>query len=80
MTGLYMAFTNYSPSTKGYFKDLLGAPFVGLEWFQYFFKTDFMTIMRNTLATSLLSLLFSFPAPIQKQPKINRSERIPPLS
>jgi len=64
MTGLYMAFINYSPTTKGYFHDLLSAPVVGMEWFQYFFKTDFITIMRNTLATSLLTLLFSFPAPI----------------
>ena len=64
MTGLYMAFTNYAPSTKGYFHDLLSAPFVGLEWFQYFFENDFKMIMRNTMATSLLTLLFSFPAPI----------------
>lgn len=64
MTGLYMAFCNYSPTTSGYFKDLLGAPFIGLEWFKYFFQTDFIPIMRNTLATSLLTLLFSFPAPI----------------
>ena len=64
MTGLYMAFTNYAPSTKGYFHDLLSAPFVGGEWFQYFFENDFKMIMRNTMATSLLTLLFSFPAPI----------------
>lgn len=64
MTGLYMAFTNYTPSANGYFNDLFGAPFVGLEWFQYFFENDFAMIMRNTLATSLLTLLFSFPAPI----------------
>lgn len=64
MTGLYMAFTNYTPSTKGYFHDLLGAPFVGLDWFQYFFTNDFKIVMRNTLATSALTLLFSFPAPI----------------
>lgn len=64
MTGLYMAFTNYAPSTKGYFHDLLGAPFVGADWFTYFFQNDFMKIMRNTLATSFLTLLISFPAPI----------------
>lgn len=64
MTGLYMAFTNYKPTTNGYFNDLLGAPFVGMEWFKYFFENDFFMIMRNTLATSLLTLLFSFPAPI----------------
>ncbi|MGB8451136.1 MAG: hypothetical protein WCD89_02285 [Anaerocolumna sp.] len=49
MTGLYMAFTNYAPSTKGYFHDLLGAPFVGMDWFDYFFRNDFAKIMRNTL-------------------------------
>lgn len=64
MTGLYMAFTNYRPSQNGYFFDLLHAKFVGFQWFQYFFKNDFVMIMRNTLATSLLTLLFSFPAPI----------------
>ena len=64
MSGLYMAFTNYSPSKSGYFNDLLNAPFVGLEWFKYFFSTDFGLIMRNTLAMSLITLLLSFPAPI----------------
>lgn len=64
MSGLYMAFTNYTPTTEGYFHDLLTAPWVGWEWFQYFFENDFAMIMRNTLATSLLTLLISFPAPI----------------
>lgn len=64
MTGLYMAFTNYTPSTNGYFYDLKNAPFVGFEWFKYFFENDFKMVMRNTMATSLLTLLFSFPAPI----------------
>lgn len=64
MTGLYMAFTNYRPSQNGYFYDLFHANFVGLQWFKYFFDKDFGMIMRNTLATSFLTLLFSFPAPI----------------
>jgi len=64
MTGLYMAFTNYRPSQEGYFHDLISAPFVGWQWFEYFFQNDFAMIMRNTLATSILALLFSFPAPI----------------
>lgn len=64
MTGLYMAFTNYTPRGQGYIQDLFGAEFVGLQWFEYFFSTDFWRIMRNTLATSLLTLLFSFPLPI----------------
>lgn len=64
MTGLYMAFINYTPTKNGYFTDLLTAPFVGMEWFRYFFENDFWMVMRNTMATSLLTLLFSFPAPI----------------
>lgn len=64
MTGLYMAFINYTPKGSGYFADMANSAFVGLDWFQYFFSTDFLKIMRNTLATSLLTLLFSFPLPI----------------
>lgn len=64
MTGIYMAFTNFLPKGHGYLQDLFGAEFVGFQWFQYFFATDFFRIMRNTLATSLLTLLFSFPLPI----------------
>ena len=64
MSGLYMAFTNYRPSQNGYFFDLFNAKFIGFQWFEYFFRNDFGMIMRNTLATSLLTLLFSFPAPI----------------
>ena len=64
MTGIYMAFINYKPSTNGYFYDLTHSQFVGTQWFEYFFSHGFAQIMRNTLATSLLTLLFSFPAPI----------------
>ena len=63
MTGLYMAFTNYKPMGNGYFQDLFQAEFIGLDWFKYFFNNDFLKIMRNTLATSFLTLLFSFPLP-----------------
>ena len=65
MTGLYMAFVNYVPTGDGFYRDLLTAPFVGFEWFRTFIgSADFLPLMRNTLAMSLLSLLFSFPAPI----------------
>lgn len=64
MTGLYMSFINYTPQGSGYFADMANSQFVGLDWFKYFFSTDFTKIMRNTLATSLLTLLFSFPLPI----------------
>ena len=64
MTGLYMAFSNYRPSKNGYFYDLIHSPWNGIGWFKYFVQSDFWKIMRNTLATSLLTLLFSFPMPI----------------
>ena len=64
MYGLYMAFVNYRPSSN-FFTSLFQQEFVGLAWFKYFFQTgDFVRIMRNTLATSSLTLLFSFPAPV----------------
>jgi putative aldouronate transport system permease protein len=65
MFGLYMAFTNYQPGGGSFLQQFFGAEFVGLKWFEYFFSTgDFYRVMRNTLATSLLTLLFGFPAPI----------------
>ncbi|MFS0869870.1 ABC transporter permease [Paenibacillus xylanilyticus] len=65
MFGLYMAFTNYQPGGESFFHQFFHAEFVGFRWFEYFFTTgDFYRVMRNTLATSLLTLLFGFPAPI----------------
>lgn len=64
LTGLWMSVTNYTPTAQGYFKDLFGAPWVGAEWFQYFIENDFLRVLKNTLGISLLTLLFSFPAPI----------------
>ncbi|MBB3111668.1 putative aldouronate transport system permease protein [Paenibacillus phyllosphaerae] len=62
--GLYMAFINYQPGGS-FFTSFFHSEFVGLQWFRYFFTNgDFWIIMRNTLAQSLLSLLFGFPAPI----------------
>lgn len=65
MFGMYMSFTNYQPGGGSFLHQFFHAKFVGLRWFDYFFTTgDFYRIMRNTLATSLLTLLFGFPAPI----------------
>jgi putative aldouronate transport system permease protein len=65
MFGMYMAFTNYQPGGGTFFQQFFHADFVGFKWFEYFFTTgDFYRVMRNTLATSLLTLLFGFPAPI----------------
>ncbi|MDE6817103.1 MAG: sugar ABC transporter permease, partial [Lachnospiraceae bacterium] len=64
MTGLYISFVNYVPRGEGFYQDMLSAQFVGLDWFEYFFSTDFAIVMRNTLCQSLMTLLFSFPAPV----------------
>lgn len=62
--GLYMGFINYVPESN-FLQSFFKSEFVGLEWFKYFFITgDFVRIMRNTLFTSILSLLIGFPTPI----------------
>lgn len=62
--GLYMAFINYIPESN-FFQSFIRSEFVGLDWFKFFFQTgDFLRILRNTLATSVLTLVISFPAPI----------------
>ncbi|MEK8128899.1 ABC transporter permease subunit [Paenibacillus filicis] len=65
MVGLYMSFVNYQPTLGGFWQTLFRSEFVGLKWFQYFFGNgDFLIVMRNTLASTLITLLFSFPMPI----------------
>lgn len=65
MYGLYMAFINYVPDGRPFFTSFFSSEFVGFRWFSYFVNSgDFLIIMRNTLCTSLLTLVVSFPAPI----------------
>jgi len=65
MAGLYMAFVNYKPALGGFWTNLFHSPFVGLDWFRYFFHNgDFLKIMRNTVASTMLTLVISFPVPI----------------
>ncbi|MUG65107.1 ABC transporter permease subunit [Paenibacillus campinasensis] len=65
MVGLYMSFVNYQPTLGSFWSTLFNSEFVGLEWFRYFFYNgDFWIVMRNTLASTLITLLFSFPMPI----------------
>ena len=64
MFGIYMAFINFKPRMN-FFTSFFQQKYVGFQWFEYFFTTgDFLRIMRNTLMTSLITLLLSFPAPI----------------
>lgn len=60
MSGLIIAFKDYSP-----FKGIWGSPWVGMEYFEEFFRSQFCwRVIRNTLIISFSSLIFCFPAPI----------------
>ncbi len=60
MFGIVIAFENYVP-----YSGVLGSQWVGLKWFEYFFKfPSWINYLSNTLILSLMSLLFYFPAPI----------------
>lgn len=66
MFGLYMSFINYIPDGTPFFESFFSSEFVGLQWIKYFIfeSGDFYKVMRNTLATSVLTIIFSIPAPI----------------
>ena len=56
LSGWIMAFQNYKPA-KGY----SGSTFVGLDQFKFLFQDiEFWRSVRNTLAMSLMNLVFSF--------------------
>lgn len=60
MYGIIIAFQRYRPSAG-----IGGSPWIGLENFKRFFQDIyFWRLLRNTFSISLLTLLFSFPAPI----------------
>ena len=60
MGGVVLAFKEYN-IRLGIWK----SPWVGLQWFQDFFSSySFGRILRNTVVTSLLDIIFGFPAPI----------------
>jgi putative aldouronate transport system permease protein len=57
LAGLFMAFVDFRPQLGNFWPTLFRSKFVGLEWFRYFFAgQDFFRVMRNTLASSVLSL------------------------
>lgn len=60
MWGILISFQDYSP-----FLGMAGSQWVGLKHFADFFSSpDFVLMLRNTLAISLLNLLLYFPFPI----------------
>jgi putative aldouronate transport system permease protein len=60
MWGVVIAFQDYSP-----YMGVTGSQWVGFEHFIRFFSNqDFYLLFRNTMAISLLSLVFFFPLPI----------------
>lgn len=60
MWGALISFKRYD-FTLG----ILGSPWIGFDHFREFFQdADFLNILRNTIAISLLKLVFAFPAPI----------------
>jgi putative aldouronate transport system permease protein len=72
MFGLTMAFQDYS-LVKGIF----GSKWVGFENFADFFNSMyFLRTFRNTVALSMLDLLFSFPAPIFLALMLNEVKRM----
>ena len=66
MLGLAMAFEDFSPyNGETAVQAILQSPFVGLDVFKKFLTgPDFFRLLRNTLAISITSLIFFFPAPI----------------
>ena len=60
MYGVQIAFKNF---TLG--KGILGSPWAGWKWFDYFFSSPkFQTVVVNTISISLYSLLVGLPMPI----------------
>lgn len=66
MGGLIMAFENFSPyAGSSIVGCLLNSEKVGFDNFKMLFTgTDFINLLRNTLAISIANLLIAFPAPI----------------
>lgn len=60
MWGIVIAFENYVP-----YSGVFGSQWVGLKWFQYFFKSpSWVRYLGNTLLLSLMNIVLYFPAPI----------------
>lgn len=71
--GLLLAFKNYSP-----YLGFWDSEWVGLKYFHEFFTNpDFMMLFRNTMAISLLNIVFFFPIPIVVSLLLNEVKSLP---
>ncbi|WP_445667459.1 ABC transporter permease [Paenibacillus sp. FSL H8-0034] len=71
MWGILIAFKNYTP-----YVGFMSSPWVGLEHFERFFSnTDFVILLRNTLAINVLNLVLFFPLPILISVMLNEVRR-----
>ena len=60
MYGIIIAFKDYKGGTS-----MLGAPWVGVKWFNEFFNSFYFTrLLTNTLLISFYNLVFGFPVPV----------------
>jgi putative aldouronate transport system permease protein len=65
LAGLYMAFVDFKPALGNFWGRLFSSEFVGFQWFKYFFAgQDFGRVMRNTLVSSVLTLVLGFTIPV----------------
>ena len=59
MWGVIIAFENFVP-----FSGVFHSEWVGMKWFQFFFKSNWTLYLTNTLILSFMSIILTFPAPI----------------
>ena len=59
MYGVIIAFKDFRPAMG-----IWGSKWVGLYWFQFFFKSNWTLYLTNTLILSFMSIILTFPAPI----------------
>ncbi|MCU6712030.1 ABC transporter permease subunit [Paenibacillus sp. J5C_2022] len=72
MAGLVIAFKNYN-FTDG----ILHSPWVGLQYFEWIFtNSQTLSIIRNTLTLSLLTVIVSFPFPIMLAILLNEARKM----
>jgi putative aldouronate transport system permease protein len=65
LAGVYLAFVDFKVQMGKFWSALFSSKFVGLQWFVYFLSgKDFLLVLRNTLASSVLTLFFGFFTPI----------------